>query len=303
MVENVDMTTVVARVVGAILIAAVAIAATGGMSAVGFWSTALPGYLSVIIASIGLGIAFLPVLPVIPIGRMLRRAMPRWGRRVDNAIRVVVALVPGTLYYLSTDRIPADGARLPTEDPGLGAVLVIALAAIGYAVVHMLTARLEVPERFPRPRPTSGPASWGATPPEPSEEFWSGDPVVGWRAWKWNGRVLKGSFERDWPSHVLEADCVVCSDPPGWDCPCGIYAMKHLRQLPTARHGSTIVGKVNLWGRVVEHADGYRSSNAAITELWVDDVHVARWIARTYPDVRVWLGSPPVDSEDTEQVA
>jgi hypothetical protein len=79
--------------------------------------------------------------------------------------------------------------------------------------------------------------------------------------------------------------------------------MKHLRELPTSRYGSTIVGKVDLWGRVVEHEDGYRASHASITELWVDDVHVARWIARTYPEVRVWLGSPPVDSEDTEQVA
>lgn len=287
MSDNLVMTTVVARSLGAILIAAVVIAATGGLSAVGFWSKALPGYLSVIIASVGLGVAFLPLLPLIPIGRMLRRASPRWGRPADLAMRVVVALIPGTLYYLAADPISAGGARLPSGDPKLGVVLVVAFAALGYTVIHVLTGRLEVAERFPRPRPTSGPASWGATPEEPDDEFWSAEPVVGWRTWKWNGRVLKGMFERDWPSHLMEADCVVCPDPPGWDCPCGIYAMKHLRQLPTSKHGSTIVGKVSLWGRVVEHEDGYRASNAAITELWVDDVQVARWIALTYPDVRV----------------
>jgi hypothetical protein len=303
MAENRVMTPVVARVLGAILIAVVAIASTGGLSAVGFWSSAMPGYVSVIIASVGLGVAFLPVLPMIPVGRLLRRVMPGWGRRLDLALRLLVALIPGTLYYLSGEPIAESGASLPSEDPRLGVVMVLGVAALAYIGVHLFSARLVVPEGFPRRRPTSGPAPWVVTPPEPNDEFWSPDHVVGWRSWRWNGRLLKGSFEREWPSDLMEAECVVCADPPGWDCPCGIYAMKQPRQVPDSKRGSIIVGKVALWGRVVEHEDGYRASNARIAELWVDDAQVARWIALTYPEVRVWLGSPPAESEDTEQVA
>lgn len=290
------MTPVVARALGAILIAVVAIASTGGLSALGFWYDVVPDYLSVLMASIGLGVAFIPVLPLIPIGRILRRAMPGWGRRVDLTMRAGVLVVPGTIYFLAEGTVGVTDARLPFEDPRFGAVMVMALAALAYSCVHLLTARLEVPERFPRPRPTSGPTPWADARPEPSEEFWSPDPIQGWRVWKWNGRVLKGSYERDWPLDRLKADCVVCDDPPGWDCPCGIYAMKDHRSLPSSRSGPTIVGKVELSGRVVEHEDGYRASNARITELWIDDPLAARWIALAYPEVRVWAGSPVGES-------
>jgi hypothetical protein len=297
------MTPVVARVLGAILIAVVALASTGGLSAIGFWSSALPGYLSVVIASIGLGVAFIPIIPLIPIGRILRRSMPGWGRRLDLTIRVVAVLTPGTLYYLSGAPVAAPDVSLPSADPRLGVVVVVAVAGVAYAGIHLVSARLVVAERFPPRRATSGPAAWVTSPPEPSEELWSPDAVVAWRAWRWNGRLLKGSFEQEWASDLMEADCVVCPEAPGWDCPCGIYAMKERRLVPISKNGSTIVGKVMLWGRVVEHEDGYRASHARITELWVEDPLVARWIALGYPDVRVWLGRSPVDSEDTEHVA
>jgi hypothetical protein len=291
--ENPGMTPVVARSLGAILIAIVAIASTGGLSAVGFWTTAVPAYLSVVLASIGLGLALIPVLPLIPLGRVLRRAMPVWGRPIDLGLRAVMALVPGTIYFLAEEALAVDGARLPAQDPGLGAVMVIGMAALAYTALHLLTARLVLKERFPRARPTSGPAPWGSTPQEPAEEFWSPQPVDGWRTWRWNGRVLKGSFETEWPTDHMAADCAVCPDPPGWECPCGIYAMKDPRTLRDTRTSSDILGKVELWGTVVEHEDGYRASHARITELWVDDAQVARWIALTYPGARVWLGSPP----------
>jgi hypothetical protein len=296
MVDNGVMTPMVARALGAILVAAVAIASTGGLSAVGFWATIVADYLSVIVASVGLGVALVPVLPLIPVGRMIRRAFPAWGKRLDLAIRAVVALIPGTLYFLWGEPVAAGVARLPSEDPRLGAVMVIVGAALAYTGIHLLSAQLAVPERFPKPRPSSGPTPWRVTAQEPAEEFWSPDPVAAWRTWKWNGRVLKGSFERDWPSDLMEADCVVCSEPPGWDCPCGIYAMKDHRPLPVVRPGSAIIGKVALSGRVIEHEEGYRGSHARITDLWVDDPLAARWIALTYPEVRVWLGSPPEET-------
>jgi hypothetical protein len=290
MVENQDMTPLVTRVLGAILIAVVAIASTGGWSALGFWSTVAPAYLSVIIASVGLGLALIPVLPLIPIGRMLRRALPRRGRQIDLGIRVLVALIPGTLYFLSEETIPAGDARLPLDDPGLGAVMVMGMAALAYTAVHLSTRELIPFDVRPRRAPTSGPTPWVTTTPEPGEEFWSPEEIEGWRVWSWTGKILKGSFEHDWASTALDADCVVCSEPPGWDCPCGIYAMKERRSLPPPRPGSAIVGKVALSGRVIEHEDGYRASRARMTELWIDDVETARRVASAYPGLRVWLG-------------
>lgn len=290
------MTRVMARVVGAILIAVVAIASTGGVAAVGFWSSALPAYLSVIIASVGLGVALLPVLPMIPIGRVLRRALPATGRQIDHALRVTVALIPGTFYFLSEESLMVEGARLPSDDAGLGAVMVMAMVALAYACLHLLTCRMAPLEPRPVPRPTSGPTPWITTPPEPAEEFWSPETIAGWRVWAWSGKVLKGSFEHDWPTPWMEADCVVCADPPGWDCPCGIYAMKDRWMLPPPRPGSAILGKVEMSGRVVEHEDGYRASQARMTVLWVGDQETARRVALAYPEVRVRLGSPPEES-------
>jgi hypothetical protein len=284
------MTPLVARALAAILIAIVVIASTGGSQALGFWSTVAPAYLAVIIASVGLGLALIPVLPLIPIGRFLRRAMPRRGRQLDLGIRVVVALIPGTLYFLSKETIPAAGARLPVEDSGLGAVMVMWIAALAYTAVHLSIKGLNPRDTRPSRAPTSGPAPWVVTTPEPADEFWSPDEIEGWRVWSWTGKVLKGSFEHDWPSESMEAECVVCADPPGWDCPCGIYAMKERRSLPPPRRGSAIVGKVVLAGRVIEHEGGYRASRARVTDLWIDDVETARQVASAYPEVRVWHG-------------
>ncbi len=290
------MTRVMARVLGAILVAVVAIAATGGVAAFGFWSSALPAYLSVIIASVGLGVALLPVLPMIPIGRVLRRAMPSTGRRIDHALRVTVALIPGTFYFLAEESLVVDRARLPSDDAGLGAVMVMAMVALAYACLHLLTGRMAPLAPRPAPRPTSGPTPWITTPPEPAEEFWSPEAIVGWRVWAWTGKVLKGSFEHEWPTQSMEADCVVCADPPGWDCPCGIYAMKDRWMVPPPRPGSAILGKVEMSGRVVEHEEGYRASQARMTELWVEDPETARRVAQAYPEVSVRLGSPPEES-------
>jgi hypothetical protein len=289
-VENPVMTPAVARALGAILIATIVVVSTGGLPAVGFWYT----YLSLVVASIGLGVALIPVLPLIPIGRMLRRLMPGWGRRVDLALRAAVAVIPGTLYFLSEGTVVVAGARLPSDDPELGVVIVVGMVALAYTSVHVLAGRLHTPEPRPLPRLTAGPTPWAITQPEPSEEYWSPDLIEAWRVWTWNGRVLKGSFEHDWPTHRMRADCVVCAEPPGWDCPCGIYAIKDRGLLPLPRRGCVIIGKVMLSGRVVEHEDGYRASQARITEVWADDPETTWRLALAYPEVGVWLvdGSP-----------
>ena len=74
------------------------------------------------------------------------------------------------------------------------------------------------------------------------------------------------------------------------------HSLSYHDRTRTKRLSSTwvcVTSKVELWGSVVEHEDGYRASHARITELWVDDAQVARWVALTYPEARVWLGSPP----------
>jgi hypothetical protein len=166
-------------------------------------------------------------------------------------------------------------------------------AAVAYTCVHLATGRLARLDLRPPRAPTSGPTPWVTAAREPAEEFWSPDEIEGWRVWAWTGKILKGSFEHHWPTASMEADCVVCDEPPGWDCPCGIYAMKDLRDVPSPRPGSAIIGKVALSGLVVEHEDGYRASHARITELWIDDAETARRVALAYPAVRVWLGTPP----------
>ena len=43
-------------------------------------------------------------------------------------------------------------------------------------------------------------------PDEPEEEFWSPEPVVAWRAWRWTGSALRG-VRVEWSSSELVAVC------------------------------------------------------------------------------------------------
>jgi hypothetical protein len=57
---------------------------------------------------------------------------------------------------------------------------------------------------------------------------------------------------------------------PGKDCHCGIYAYK--RSVPLEDSDKPYVaGEVNMWGRVIEHADGYRAQFAYPKRLFVVD--------------------------------
>ena len=47
-------------------------------------------------------------------------------------------------------------------------------------------------------------------------------------------------------------------DAPTFTCKCGYYAMKHVADIPTAK----VYGRVALWGRVIEHAAGFRAQYA-----------------------------------------
>lgn len=114
------------------------------------------------------------------------------------------------------------------------------------------------------------------------EVFWA-TPLVGWRFWKigWSGgRILLRSFTlKKWPGEevfwplgeALRAQCYhFAHEAPNPTCTCGIYATRTVENL--LEYGFThgdIIGQVSLWGKIVEHAWGYRAEFAYPRALWV----------------------------------
>ncbi len=111
------------------------------------------------------------------------------------------------------------------------------------------------------------------------------EPIRGWRVWKVaDGCLYSTVFGTLWPERVrLEARCGLggrsspgglrgVHDAPSRDCDCGIYALKSrpdalflARQMTTPSVAA--VGRVSLWGRVVETERGYRAQYAYIYDL------------------------------------
>jgi hypothetical protein len=107
-------------------------------------------------------------------------------------------------------------------------------------------------------------------------------PIRAWRVWAGAAtgdglvelRSLTDAAGRTrWPvGEALHARCMRGRHPaPSTECSCGIYAhrsrgaaLAHARATP-----GSIVGEVELWGRVIEHEHGYRSEYARIRALWV----------------------------------
>jgi hypothetical protein len=95
-------------------------------------------------------------------------------------------------------------------------------------------------------------------------------PVVGWRLWLLGGdRTAPGlvspAVTASWPPRTaMTAACARgCTDPPGWDCACGLYATAGLERLLLSVGGDgAVLGCVALWGRVVEADDGWRAEHA-----------------------------------------
>jgi hypothetical protein len=104
--------------------------------------------------------------------------------------------------------------------------------------------------------------------------------ITGWRMWRLQ-RGPDGGLEllslgtaQAWSARApIRARCersLFPSDPPHpvpeRSCSCGIYAAADYRQLRASgigRWGSpAVLGTVSMWGRVVEHAEGYRAELA-----------------------------------------
>jgi hypothetical protein len=111
------------------------------------------------------------------------------------------------------------------------------------------------------------------------------EPFVGWRVWDVvvvDGAVRLRSRRNGviWPVRAtLEAVCLdVAGEHRVEDCSCGIYASKTLRYAVPylsrefrrdSRVAHRVIGRVSLWGRIVEGDRGYRGSRAYPLDLFV----------------------------------
>lgn len=101
-------------------------------------------------------------------------------------------------------------------------------------------------------------------------------PVTGWRLWRSVAGELRSLNDGvPWaPGVEAVARCKIdwSHDAPVPECSCGLYATKS--PVPTRPLGRLISGPVGLWGRVVEHEDGYRAARAYPQALHVlEDFH------------------------------
>ena len=95
------------------------------------------------------------------------------------------------------------------------------------------------------------------------------EPVLAWRSWTLTGRrdgetlllrpVTAGS--KPWrPREIAQATCRLAwsHEAPNVDCSCGLHATLDLGFLRRTRCPA-VLGRVALWGRVIEHEHGYRA--------------------------------------------
>ena len=109
------------------------------------------------------------------------------------------------------------------------------------------------------------------------------DRAVGWRAWtviETKDGVRLGSVIYDTVWQPTEQAIAVCHcdrshDAPAIACTCGFHAARDPVDALTYLHGrdephtvSRVLGRVLLWGTVVEHEHGWRASHALPLELY-----------------------------------
>lgn len=107
--------------------------------------------------------------------------------------------------------------------------------------------------------------------------------ITAYRAWHVcntkEGLRLKALGQNDvWePKKAIEAKCTSGKNhrSPDFDCECGIWSFTCVDKLLEALSGYTpsVIGKVSLWGRVVECENGFRAQYAYPAELWLDPKH------------------------------
>jgi hypothetical protein len=127
------------------------------------------------------------------------------------------------------------------------------------------------------------------------------EPVVGWRVWAVSSsdaglRLRSLMVDATWPTgRPFVARCrdrrhrlrrvwraePSAHEPPEWSCDCGIYATREIADAVRYaksygdRHWTVlhrVVGRVSLWGSVLEYTDGWRAALAYPLELLVPRV-------------------------------
>ena len=132
------------------------------------------------------------------------------------------------------------------------------------------------------------------------------EPIVGWRQWNFMYPHFLANLGNDTiyvPREKIEARCEQYStsgtlvlrkdhseqQAPHLTCICGIYAYKEkprlLREIRNIYSGLRLVyGEINLWGKVIEHEDGYRAQFGYPKRLWCTPAiePLAGWIGYVY---------------------
>jgi hypothetical protein len=122
------------------------------------------------------------------------------------------------------------------------------------------------------------------------------EPIVGWRQWNFMYPHFLANLGNDTiyvPREKIEAHCEQKDhseqQAPHLTCMCGIYAYKEkprlLREIRDIYSGRRLVyGEINLWGKVIEHEDGYRAQFGYPKRLWCTPAiePLAGWIGYVY---------------------
>ena len=120
------------------------------------------------------------------------------------------------------------------------------------------------------------------------------EPLIGWRVWcvveTADGlRLASVIHDELWPvGQELVARCQTerHHEAPVEACACGIhaarepaYVLSYLRGRDEPTVVARVLGRVALWGRVVEHAGGWRASHAYPLDFVTGDVELAQRLA------------------------
>ena len=144
-----------------------------------------------------------------------------------------------------------------------------------------------------------------------ADETTSIEAISGWRLWQvvpWERsqyRLAAWSLaDLVWPAHErCESTCLRVREAghlaPQPRCGCGLYAFRSRSLAETAmasemRPGTVALGRVSLWGRVVEHGSGWRAQYGYPYELLLvgEDTAAARELRAAYAVDVEWLDVP-----------
>ena len=112
--------------------------------------------------------------------------------------------------------------------------------------------------------------------------------IVGWKAWQVtkDGRLSSYYYNLYWsPREAKQATCQkthIGFGIPHNRCSCGIYAAKSFNELKRAVdlfpfELGAVVGRVALWGRVIEHEFGWRAEFAYPLSFSIGSFGWFRW--------------------------